>query len=144
MASIPPFPDPALEAPFEVSDDVELYIRVDEAQREQPVDCTYRPSKPATEQRGTRFMPFIIGSIRKPHIMQLPSTPLSLFQAFIPESLANSWASYTNLDLPADKAISSKQVYLLLGVLIYMGNHPEKQLRGYWGTSKPLSYLPAL
>jgi hypothetical protein len=35
--------------------------------------------------------------------MPLPSTPLLLFQAFIPVYLANLWASYTNYDLPADQ-----------------------------------------
>jgi hypothetical protein len=48
MASIPPAPDPAEAAAFELSDDIQLYIRVDEAQREQPADCTYRPTKRAT------------------------------------------------------------------------------------------------
>ncbi|CAG9950806.1 unnamed protein product [Clonostachys rosea f. rosea IK726] len=52
MASIPPAPDPAVAAAFEVSEDIELYIRVDEAEREQPVDCTYRPMKPAAKERG--------------------------------------------------------------------------------------------
>uniref|UniRef100_A0A0B7KLP8 Uncharacterized protein n=1 Tax=Bionectria ochroleuca TaxID=29856 RepID=A0A0B7KLP8_BIOOC len=103
MASIPPFPDPAIAAPFEISEDVELYTRVDEAQREQPVDCTYRPDIPEADERGTRFQPFLIGPPRKPHIMQLPSTPLSLFQAFVPLYLANLWASYTNYNLPADQ-----------------------------------------
>jgi hypothetical protein len=103
MASIPPYPDPAIAAAYEVSEDIELYIRVDEAQREQPVDCTYRPVKPEAEERGTRFDPFIVQPIRKPHIAQLPSTPLSLFQVFIPVYLAKLWASYTNHNLPADR-----------------------------------------
>jgi hypothetical protein len=64
MASIPPAPDPALAAVFEVSDDIELYIRIDEAEREQAVDCTYRPTNPAAKTRGTCFDPFSVEPIR--------------------------------------------------------------------------------
>jgi hypothetical protein len=103
MASIPPAPDPAVAVEFKLSDDVQLYIRVDEAVREQPVDCTYRPTKRATTQRGTQFDPFSVDPIRIPQIQELPSTPLLLFQEFICESLTKSWASYTNYGLPADK-----------------------------------------
>jgi hypothetical protein len=103
MASIPPAPDPAVAVAYEVSEDIELYIRVDEAEREQPVDCTYRPTKKATSKYGTRFDPFPVEPIRKPQIKELPSTPLLLFQEFICKSQANSWASYTNYGLPADK-----------------------------------------
>lgn len=103
MASIPLALDPAVAAAFEVSEDIELYIRVDEAEREQPVDCTYRPTKPAAKERGTRFDPFSVEPIRQPQIKELPSTPLLLFQEFICESQANLWASYTNYGLPANK-----------------------------------------
>ncbi|KAK7209901.1 hypothetical protein V2G26_017079 [Clonostachys chloroleuca] len=143
MASIPPAPDPAEAAAFELSDDIQLYIRVDEAQCEQPADCTYRPTKRATVQRGTRFDPFSVDPIRTPQIQELPSTPLSLFQEFICESLAKSWASYTNYGLPAAKAISSDHVYLLLGILIYIGNHREKRVRDHWDTYKPGKMRPS-
>ncbi|CAG9950938.1 unnamed protein product [Clonostachys rosea f. rosea IK726] len=116
MASIPPAPDPAVAAAFEVSDDIELYIRVDEAEREQPADCTYRPTKPAATQRGTRFDPFSVDPIRKPQIQELPLTPLLLFQEFIYESLAKSWASYTNYRLPAKKEIIVKSISETIGI----------------------------
>lgn len=102
MASIPPYPDPADAAAYKVSDDIQLYIRVDEAQHEQPVDYTYRPDIPEADERGVCFRPFLIGPPRKLHIIQLLLTPLLLFQVFIPLYLANLWASYTNYDLPAD------------------------------------------
>ncbi|CAG9950361.1 unnamed protein product [Clonostachys rosea f. rosea IK726] len=79
MASIPPAPDPAVAVAYEVSEDIELYIRVDEAEREQPVDCTYRPTKKATSKYGTRFDPFPVKPIRKPQIKELPLTPLNLY-----------------------------------------------------------------
>ncbi|KAK7219376.1 hypothetical protein V2G26_007379 [Clonostachys chloroleuca] len=120
MASIPPAPDPAVAVAYKVSEDIELYIRVDEAEREQPVDCTYRPTKKATSKYGTRFDPFPVEPIRKLQIKELPLIPF-----------------YTNYGLPADKYISSHGVYILIGTLIYMGNHREKRVRDYWGTSKP-------
>lgn len=110
MAEIPLTPDPTLAAPLEVFDDADLYIRLDEAQREQPIDSTYRPDKPAATQRGTRFIPLSIDPLRKPRITELPPTPLSLFQAFVPESLVKSWAGYTNQGLPPDQ-VSNRAVF---------------------------------
>jgi hypothetical protein len=94
MASITNYPDPAEVALLSLSNNVELYIRTDDAQREQPVDCNYRPDLPEADKRCTLFEPFVVGQPRKPHITQLPSTPLLLFQAFIPISLTKSWAKY--------------------------------------------------
>jgi hypothetical protein len=53
MVSIPGYPDPTEVTLLSLSDNVELYIRTDEAQCEQPVDCTYRPNLPEADKRGT-------------------------------------------------------------------------------------------
>jgi hypothetical protein len=53
MVSIPDYPDPAKVALSSLSNNVELYIRTDEAQREQPVDSTYRPDLPEADKHGT-------------------------------------------------------------------------------------------
>jgi hypothetical protein len=45
--------------------------------------------------RGTHFDPFLIPD-RELTIRALPEMPLSLFQAFVPETLVASWVEYTN------------------------------------------------
>ncbi|CAG9950100.1 unnamed protein product [Clonostachys rosea f. rosea IK726] len=143
MASIPPAPDPALAAVFEVSDDIELYIRIDEAEREQAVDCTYRPTKPAAKTRGTCFDPFSVEPIRQPQIKELPSTPLLLSRNLyvIHRQIYGLAIQITACQLQRWH-ISSDGVYTLLGTLIYMGNHREKRVRDHWGTSEPGEIKP--
>ncbi|CAG9991575.1 unnamed protein product [Clonostachys byssicola] len=61
MVSIPPYSDPGLAAAYKVSEDIELYIRINKAQREQPADCTYRLVQLEAQERGMCFDPFIVG-----------------------------------------------------------------------------------
>ncbi|ENH64952.1 PiggyBac transposable element-derived protein 2 [Fusarium oxysporum f. sp. cubense race 1] len=97
---------------------------------------------PADKSRGHNFTPFIVED-RDFHITHLPQTPLELFQLFIPISLIYRWIDYTNSWVghliengvtdswntpisPSSRilgweGLSSSQVYIWLGVLIYLG-----------------------
>jgi len=108
---------------------------------------------PADETRGFNFSPFIIQP-RDYHISYLPNTPLDLFQLFVPKSLLWRWIEYTNSwiyyllengvvdswnnplhkhsTLLAWEGISTAQIYVWLGMLIYIGIHKERKLRSHW------------
>jgi hypothetical protein len=77
------------------SADSDLLIRLDEAQREQPSDSTYRDQKAPKPTYGDHFEP-LRHSIRPPAILELPLTPMSLFQQFLLISLVKEWVRYTN------------------------------------------------
>jgi hypothetical protein len=70
-------------------------IVVANSRREQPADNTCRPIKAPDPSRGYRFRPLKL-PIRAPKITALPQEPLLLFQKFVPISLVESWACYTN------------------------------------------------
>ncbi|EEU34869.1 uncharacterized protein NECHADRAFT_98099 [Fusarium vanettenii 77-13-4] len=109
-------------------------------------DSTRRPAFPPVEDRGFDFQPFQVPR-RELVVKQLPQNPLSLFQHFIPISLVNSWVKYTNdrvnsllqsgvIDsqeheiteksrLRAWKPTTAAEIYIWLGILIYIGVHGE-------------------
>jgi hypothetical protein len=110
---------------------------------------------PADKSRGHNFTPFIVED-RDFHITHLPQTPLELFQLFIPISLIYRWIDYTNSWVghlvengvtdswntpisPSSRilgweGLSSSQVYIWLGVLIYLGVHRERAIEDHWST----------
>ncbi|KAM5529290.1 hypothetical protein FOXYSP1_17134 [Fusarium oxysporum f. sp. phaseoli] len=87
----------------------------------------------------------------------LPQEPLQLFQLFVPVSLVESWVEYTNnwvASLHESGVIDSQNhelkdgsrlqkwtrlkvsdVYIWLGILIYIGLHKETRIEDYWKTS---------
>jgi hypothetical protein len=84
-------------------------------------------------------------------INKLPQNPLLLFQHFIPISLVNDWVS--NLiqsgvidsqeheiteqsRLHAWKPTTAAEVYIWLGILIYMEAHSEITVEDHWKTSQ--------
>jgi len=137
------------------SADSDLLIHLDEARREQPGDSTYRDQKAPEPTCGDRFEP-LRHSIRPPAILELPPTPMSLFQQFLPISLVKEWVRYTNEgrkpgpigpDLPQARRLSwtdttVEEVYLWIATLIYMGIHTEKRYQDYWKTTEPGIFRP--
>jgi hypothetical protein len=118
-------------------------------------DPTGVPVFPPEEGGGHNFTPFNI-EYRDFHINILPLTPLELFQYFIPKSLILSWIQYTeswvlyllengvidswntpisnHLRITKWEGLSSLQVYVWLGVLIYLGVHRENTIASHWNT----------
>ncbi|KAI8648048.1 hypothetical protein LRP88_03469 [Fusarium phalaenopsidis] len=122
-----------------------------------PNDPTRGPNFPAEASRGFNFQPFNV-----PHrdfkVHQLPNTPLELFQLFVPISFIYRWIEYTNswvgyllengvidswnnplLDqsrILAWDGLSAAQVYVWLGLLIYIGIHKERTIESHWSTPK--------
>lgn len=96
------------------------------------------------------FDPILI-PFRDPVIQQIPSSPLLLFQLFLPIFLVEKWVKYTNEGPipgpygPPSKhssknawtPISIEEVYVWIGILIYIGIHKETRLEDHWKTSKP-------
>jgi hypothetical protein len=126
--------------------DPTILVRLDHCQREQPADNTCRPIFKPVAEKGTHFTPFNVPD-RQPQIQQLPSSPLLLFQTFIPIDLVKRWVRYTN-EGPAPEGpflqhsrneqwreTSVAEVYLWLATLIYMGIHKESRFEDYWKTS---------
>jgi hypothetical protein len=109
---------------------------------------------PPEEAAGRNFMPFNVED-RDFHINILPPTPLELFQLFTPISLvqswvyySDSWVSYLTQNGVIDShnsaisdhsrinrwdGLSAAQVYVWLGLLIYLGIHKENTIKSHWG-----------
>ncbi|KAI8710682.1 hypothetical protein NCS52_01549000 [Fusarium sp. LHS14.1] len=131
------------------------FINEDNSLQEHEGDSTRRPAFLPTEDRGFDFQPFEVPR-RELIIKQLPQNPLSLFQHFIPISLVNSWVKYTNdwvnrllqsgvIDsqeheiteksrLRAWKPTTAAELYIWLGILIYIGVHGEISVEDHWKT----------
>lgn len=134
----------------------ELDVRLDNCKIEQPADSnTVRPNFQPEPSQGRHFEPLRI-QYRDPVINALPTTPLSLFQLFLPLSIAADWAAFTNEgQIPGPEgpptrrsrklqwiATTATEVYLWLGVVIYMGIHKEIKVSDHWKTSRPGCQIP--
>ena len=137
--------------------DDSTFITEENSNRERIGDSTCRPDFPPLEERGYRFQPFNVPN-RDPEVKQLPQTPLELFQTFVPIFLVERWVGFTNSwvssltevgvidswnhDLqPSSRLhkwvpITVPEVYVFLGILIYMGTHIENNVKDYWITPK--------
>jgi hypothetical protein len=86
-------------------------------------------------------------------VKTLPPTPLKLFQLFLPESLVQQWADYTNdpANAPANEgarqshwiATSAAELWIWIGVWIYMISHMEYRLEDFWRAPGPNRYIPS-
>jgi len=104
------------------------------------------PADPQAAAGSTQFTPFIVPH-RETQIQLLPTTPLLLFQSFIPVSMVERWVEYTN-EAPGPvgpfqkksrknewRPTSVAEVYLWLALMIYMGIHRETRYKDHWSTS---------
>jgi hypothetical protein len=71
------------------------FINEDNSHQEHSGDSTRRPAFPAADDRGFNFHPFEVPR-RELLVNELPQSPLSLFQHFIPMSIVKEWVKYTN------------------------------------------------
>ena len=93
------------------------------------------------------------------YINTLPSTPLQLFQLFLPISLVEKRVQYTKVwitwlkengvidswNTPMERTsklhkwegTTVSEVLTTIGALIYMGVHKERTIRSYWKGPKP-------
>ncbi|KAH0528214.1 hypothetical protein TsFJ059_003105 [Trichoderma semiorbis] len=109
--------------------DDELDVRLDNCQIEQPADSnTVRPNFDPEPSQGRHFKPLQIQQ-RNPVINALPTTPLSLFQLFLPIETAADWATFTNDGIPGPE-----------GLMIYIGIHKEAKVADHWKTSQQPGY----
>ena len=127
----------------------DLIISTDHSTREQPDDVTCRPNAKAATARGTHFQPLRL-THREPQIRPLPTTPLQLFQAFLPPSIVSDWVKRTN-EAPAPgragplqqhsrqhqwKPTTVEEIYLFIGIIIHTGLHRESRVSDHWVTSQ--------
>jgi hypothetical protein len=128
-----------------------LQLQISRSQREQDADSTYRPKIKHTDAVGTQFEPFNVPDRDFPVRQPLPPTPLQLCQLFLPEQLVERWVSYTNnAPVPTAgqanqdqwKPTSIAEVYLWIGILIYMSLHREKRYRDHWKASTADRWVP--
>lgn len=123
---------------------------------ENPAGSSCLPVAQPVVQRGDAFQPLEIEEF-EPHINKLPDSPLLLFQAFVPISLVQLWVEYTNehvefLQRESKPTFQARlqswvpttvaEVYLWLGILIYMGIHKEIRLEDHWKAPTLESHLP--
>jgi hypothetical protein len=133
--------------------DDKSFFKQHKGPRTDPKEAAGANDFPPDESRGFNFDPFIVQH-RNYHIGYLPTTPLDLFQLFVPKSLLWRWIEYTNSwicyllensvvdswnnplhersQLLAWEGISTAQIYVWLGMLIYIGIHKERKLRSHW------------
>ena len=138
-----------------------MQLQISRSRREQDADSTYRPDIKPTDAVGSQFEPFNVPDrdflVRQP----LPPTPLQLFQQFLPEQLVEQWVRYTN-EAPAPepgpgpavqsgryhrqdrwKPTSVAEVYIWLGILIYMTLHKEYRYKDHWKVSTADNWVPS-
>jgi hypothetical protein len=126
------------------------FINEDNSRQEHEGDSTRRPAFLPAEDRGFNFQPFEVPR-RELLINKLPQNPLLLFQHFIPISLVNDWVSSLiqtgvidsqeheitdQSRLHAWKPTTAAEVYIWLGILIYMGVHSDITVEDHWKTSQ--------
>ena len=86
---------------------------------------------------------------RAQEVRQLPASPLELFVQYVPKGLVEQWAQWTNaapLSKEGPRARTSRvykwrktsveEIYLFLGILLYIGIHRESRLSTYWSTQQ--------
>ncbi|KAK1840386.1 hypothetical protein CCHR01_16995 [Colletotrichum chrysophilum] len=109
-------------------------------------NATVRPREPPEVEPGVpgHFLPLDVPR-RAPEIRGLPDRPIDLLFRYIPRDLVGRWAEWTNGAEsskfgPAQqhsrnskwRPTSTEEIYLFLGILIYMGLHSESQIDRYW------------
>ncbi|KAG5765226.1 hypothetical protein H9Q72_006695, partial [Fusarium xylarioides] len=135
--------------------DPDLYIYTQHSKLEQPIDNTARPNNKPSTQRGYHFKPLELHE-RDPVISTITSQlaePVDLFLQFLPEKIVEKWVRYTNeaaKSLAAEdhdfskswEPVTLSEVYLFIGIIIYIGLHKEANLKSYWATDEGYKFLP--
>ncbi|KFA81069.1 hypothetical protein S40288_10171 [Stachybotrys chartarum IBT 40288] len=144
--------------------DNELFIHTDHYQQERDDDITGRPDFEPVEDYGKEFIP--MEPEQRPACLQpLLASPVDLFQQFVPVSLVENWASYTNEAPESPRgpgpgsrnnsnyrkepsrrgqkwtSTSVAEIYLWLAMQIYIGLYRESCLEDYWKVSDNNSHV---
>lgn len=114
-------------------------------------NATVRPREPPEVEPGIpgEFTPLEVPR-RPAEVWELPRKPIDLFRQFVPADFVGRWAEWTNAAPPSVKfgppqklsrsnrwrPTSTNEIYLFLGILIYMGLHPESQITRYWSVGQ--------
>ncbi|KEY67451.1 hypothetical protein S7711_10002 [Stachybotrys chartarum IBT 7711] len=109
--------------------------------------------RPATHI-GQKFEPLSIEH-RPFRVHDLPNSPMKLFQTFLPESLIDNWAAYTNespglgpLPRPQGgrqerwKPTRASELWIWLAILLYMQVNRRPRFEDYWKSSGPSNERP--
>ncbi|KZL82807.1 hypothetical protein CI238_13145 [Colletotrichum incanum] len=112
--------------------------------------ATVRPCDPPATEYGPpgSFRPFDVPAPAQ-KVRGLPASPLDLFVQYVPQGLVEQWAQWTNaapLSKEGPRArmsrvykwkkTSAAEIYLFLGILLYIGVHRESRLSAYWSTQQ--------
>ena len=108
-------------------------------------------------EKGDKFDPFEVED-RDPVVTDLPSSPLAIFQAFLPVKLLQEWADATNahvaaiidsneptparLTKPVWVPVTTNEIYVFIGMVICMSNASETAITDYWRSYTPGSLHP--
>ncbi|KAJ0168052.1 PiggyBac transposable element-derived protein 4 [Colletotrichum tanaceti] len=114
-------------------------------------NATVRPCEPPELEPGLpgQFVPLEVPH-RPAEVLELPRQPVDLFFDFVPAELVGRWVKWTNAGPPSArlgpaqrrsrsllwKPTTSDELYLFLGILIYMGIHPEAEVARYWSVQQ--------
>ncbi|KAG5786530.1 hypothetical protein H9Q69_014374 [Fusarium xylarioides] len=135
--------------------DPDLYVYTQHSKLEQPINNTAQPKNKPSTQRGYHFEPLELHE-RDPVISTITSQlaePVDLFLQFLPEKIVEKWVRYTNeaaKSLAAEdhdfskswEPVTLSEVYLFIGIIIYIGLHKEANLKSYWATDEGHKFLP--
>lgn len=111
---------------------------------------TYRPDIPPSTAKGSHFQPLTM-QFRAPVVLDLPDTPLGIFQIFVPELLVEEWVAATNdaaeaLQTSSEtmpsrmrnwRPTSVAEVYIFIAMVICMENCIETAIQDYWTAFDP-------
>ncbi|KFA81759.1 hypothetical protein S40288_09974 [Stachybotrys chartarum IBT 40288] len=78
-----------------IDEGIDFDITLNNSQPEQDADSTVRPNLKPADKVGAKLEPFDV-PYRPFEVLELPETPLKLFQRFLPIWLVQNWANYTN------------------------------------------------
>jgi hypothetical protein len=129
-----------------------MKLQISKSRREQDVDNTCRPDIEPEDKVGAKFQPFDVPD-RDFLVRDLPPTPLKLFQEFLPISIVEKWVRYTN-EAPGPKPeegsrqkhwkpTSVEEVYVWIGILIYMTLHKEFRYEDHWKAAIRDRHIPS-
>ncbi|KZL67558.1 transposable element-derived protein [Colletotrichum tofieldiae] len=111
--------------------------------------ATVRPHEPPATEHGPpgSFQPLDVPA-RAQEVRELPASPLDLFVQYVPQGLVEQWAQWTNTAplkqgpptrtarVNSWRKTSAEEIYLFLGILLYIGIHKESRLSTYWSTQQ--------
>lgn len=115
-----------------------FFVVAEGAPLESAYDTTYEPAEQAAETTGDvdDFEPLRVPFREGKPAAGLNFNPINLFHEFAPKNIVSQWVTWTNQAAraargPDWKETTVSELYLWLGLVIYIGLHQENAIADY-------------